>query len=84
MSVLSHNEVKIRKPRKCWGCTREFPKGSDMHRVVNRDGGLVTTYWCKECQEIINQMAKDDPHVVDDGFMRGELLEHIEREGAAI
>jgi len=78
--VLSHKKITTHKPHKCWGCTKEFPKGTAMWRCVNRDGTLITTYWCEPCQAIIDRMAKDDPRTVQDGFMRGELLEYHEKE----
>lgn len=78
--VISHSQVHTRVRHSCWGCMVSFPAGTDMHRVVSKDGGLLTTYWCLPCQELLNKIAKEDPAAADDGWMRGELAEYVREE----
>ena len=76
MSYLSHDEVCTRKPHRCWGCLVQFPRGTAMHRVVSKDDGfLMTTYWCKPCQDFIDEAVKRDPYLRDDGFELGYVAE---------
>jgi len=69
--ILSHMKVVTRKQHECWGCCEVFPKGTPMHRVVNKDGRLLTTYWCVPCQDFIDEAVKRDRYLADDGFDQG-------------
>lgn len=80
MRLLSHHKGTTRKPHQCWGCCATFPKGTVMYRVVTKDGGLSTTYWCEPCQAFVDRMAKDDPLSVEDGLMKGDVKEWMEEE----
>lgn len=55
MNTLSNKNVKTRKAHTCWGCAREFPKGTLMQRIVKDEYGLCAYYWCRTCQEVIRQ-----------------------------
>lgn len=80
MRLLSHNKGVTRKPHRCWGCCKTFPKGTTMYRVVTKDGGLATTYWCEPCQAFVDRLAKQDPHAVQDGMMEGDVKEWMEED----
>lgn len=70
-TVLSQKFVKIRKPRRCWGCTKLFEVGSKLERVVGVDGGEITTgYWCDECINFQRKHSKE----MDDCFSYGDIL----------
>lgn len=48
--VLESKNVVIRKPHKCWGCGREFEKGSKLTFFKEVDAGdFKYSYWCKTC-----------------------------------
>lgn len=53
-SIIAHKYVKTRKPHHCFGCAREFPKGSILNREAVEDGGTVfTAYMCPECEDYL-------------------------------
>jgi hypothetical protein len=57
METLSSKQVKIRKPRRCWGCTIEHSPGTTMTVVNSVDEGRMTsTYWCEVCNQYWNDM----------------------------
>jgi hypothetical protein len=61
LDYLSDKKVKIRKPQKCWGCGREFPKGSILRYIKNVDGGVFSSvYWCDTCQEYWDEYMESD------------------------
>ena len=68
-TILESKDVKIRKERMCWGCGRNFEKGSELHVVKSVDGdGFSSTYWCRTCDSYWN--AHMDAH---DEICIGEL-----------
>ena len=68
--IISEKIVITRKPHKCWGCGREFPKGSKLQALNNVDGGeICTTYWCNTCQDFWSKFMQDD----DEGINMGDL-----------
>jgi len=69
--TIASKTVVTRKPCKCWGCAREFPKGTKMDRVTCVDGGeIFAVKWCATCQQWLNE--NDDGEGVEFGFLRGE------------
>ena len=73
MDQLSLKTVKIRKPQKCWGCTKEFPKDTELIKSVSVDQGeFSSAYWCKECNDFLNTVESWE---LEEGFLFGELLE---------
>jgi hypothetical protein len=76
LDYLTDKKVKIRKSQKCWGCGREFPKGSTLRYVKGVDGGVFGfAYWCDTCQEYWNEYMEDN-----DTCGMGELKkENVER-----
>lgn len=69
IDVIGRKIVKTRKPHVCFGCGREFPKGTEMERSCIVDGELWTSYLCSTCQKITQNMRWGDEF----GF--GELRE---------
>ncbi len=52
--VLKYKEVKIKKPRKCWGCGFIISVNRTMKYVVCvNDGYFGTTYWCEICDSYL-------------------------------
>lgn len=50
MDFLLDKDVKIRKTQKCFGCAREFFKGSPLRFIKSVDNGeFSSSYWCKTC-----------------------------------
>lgn len=71
MTYLSHDTVKIRKPRHCWGCAELFPVGSEMEKVNFVDGKPYSVYWCPVCDSYIkDHMESGDEFSF--GEFRGE------------
>lgn len=49
-TILSSGKRKIRKQRRCWGCTGRLAAGSVVYYSSSADCGSVSTaYWCEEC-----------------------------------
>lgn len=69
--TIDSKTVKTRKPHRCWGCTKEFAKGTDMLAVKSKDMGKIeTAYWCPEC------MSADVDHGQGQCFGYGEFAQH--------
>ena len=68
--VIGQKTVKTRKDRVCFGCGRNFPKGSLMERSCVVDNGLWTCYLCSACQKISASLKCGDEF----GF--GDLREY--------
>lgn len=72
--ILSTRESTIRKDRCCFGCAREFPKGTKMFVEAIADGGSVwSCYLCRTCKEIVSHLAWDDEFGFGD--LRDDALE---------
>ena len=80
--VIHHKYVKTRKPHICFGCAREFPKGSILNREAVADGGSVfTAYMCPSCEEyIINELPPYDEFSF--GALRDSVLEMESEQNA--
>ena len=80
--VIHHKYVKTRKPHTCFGCAREFPKGSILNREAVADGGSVfTAYMCPSCEEyIINELLPYDEFGFGD--LRDGVLEMESEQNA--
>lgn len=69
--VFNCHEVLTRKPHTCFGCGREFPKGTYMERqVVQNDREVYTIHLCNTCQDVISENLQDG-----EIYYEGELLE---------
>jgi hypothetical protein len=71
--------VTTRKPHKCWGCTEEFPPGTNMRYIVSVDAGeLCSSYWCLACDRLhakyFNLLEPCE------GFLFGELADLVKQE----
>lgn len=79
MDVFNRKVVKTRKNHVCFGCGREFPKGTKMEVSNTVDGNTIwTCYLCNSCQIAESELRYDDEY----GF--GELRERaleIEKGG---
>ena len=72
MTQLTLKTVKIRKPHKCWGCTKEYPVGTKMNYSVAVDQGEFSySYWCEECNDFLSTL---ESWQTEDGFFFGDLL----------
>ena len=50
--MLSSKWVKTRKPHKCFGCLRDFDKGTRLLRESWTDcGSAYTSYLCSDCND---------------------------------
>lgn len=53
--VYPSKNVKIRKPRQCWGCTEKQEIGTDMRVTASvEDGRFLKSYMCGTCQDFMN------------------------------
>ena len=81
--IISRKKVNTRKSHICFGCAREFPKGSILEKsTVAHDGTLDTYYLCPDCQDYL--YGKNYPF---DEFSFGDLregvFEMLEEKGGA-
>ena len=60
MECINDKIVTTRKPHTCWGCMREFPAGSRMHRNTCVEDEICTSYWCVVCDEIMHELDEED------------------------
>jgi len=75
MQVISERTRKIRKTHHCWGCTREYPIGTDMNYVVSVDGRRICgVYWCDICDKFMQDNWREMD--LDYGFDYGDFLEY--------
>lgn len=76
MDIFGRKTVSTRKCHNCFGCGREFPKGTKMETsCVVEAGRIRTDYLCMTCVDITSHMRWDDE------FGYSELREEaLERE----
>lgn len=79
MDILNPRVVVTRKSHICFGCAREFPKGTKMELSCIVDGGTAwTCYLCPTCMKLTQEMCGDDVYGC------GDLLEDaLELEAAS-
>lgn len=71
--VIAHKYVKTRKPHKCFGCAREFSKGSILKReAVADDRTVFTAYMCPSCEDYLQS-----GDFTGDEFCFGDLKEFV-------
>ena len=76
--VIGQKTVKTRKDHVCFGCGRNFPKGTLMERSCVIDNGLWTSYLCPTCKKISASLEYGDEY----GF--GDLREYtLEKESVS-
>ncbi len=80
MNVLRQKKVKTRKTHKCFGCGREFKKGSILTNLVHTDQSEIqSNYWCEVCRIYWNRHMH-----YDDTIFFGELKSEDENRWDAI
>lgn len=58
MELIREKRLITKKPHKCFGCEREFPKGTEMkHQVWADDGSAYNSYLCETCCELVSDHA---------------------------
>ena len=78
--VLSSKTVKVRKPRVCFGCSRQFPIGTEMLRDCVAEGNTVfSMYLCDDCQEITSEMNGEEFGLGDLADSLNEKEEDLKR-----
>lgn len=74
MDVIGRKVVLTRKSHVCFGCGREFSKGTNMERSCVVDGGGAwTCYLCQTCIDISSEIRDGDEYCYGD--LREEALE---------
>jgi predicted SprT family Zn-dependent metalloprotease len=73
MDFTKNEIVKTRKIHKCWGCAKEFPIGTKMHRQTTKDNDIRTDYWCGKCVDKLQKLYKEQIILPEDGIDFGEL-----------
>ena len=72
---LTSKVVKTRKPHRCYGCYQLQPVGSLLrYESGTIDGGMWSSYMCPVCQEIWEDMHKQDPFAYE-SISEGDLFE---------
>ena len=80
-SILNPRVVITRKPHICFGCAREFPKGTKMELSCIVDGGtLWTCYLCPTCMKLTQKMRYDDEYGCGDLLKDALKMEAAESE----
>lgn len=75
--IIAHKYVKTRKPHDCFGCAREFPKGSILKRnTVVDSGDIYTAYICPDCEDYL-----DSADYTGEEFCFGDLREAVFERG---
>lgn len=60
MYTLKDKNVKIKIPRKCWGCATTVRPGRTMkYNVSVIQGNFSTSYWCEVCDAYIRESNED-------------------------
>ena len=73
MDIIGRKIVTTRKPHFCFGCGREFLKGTKMERSCVIDVEPRTDYLCMTCVDITSNMRWGDEYGYSE--LRAEALE---------
>ena len=74
MQHLKTKEVRIRKPRICWGCNKKHYPGNKMTYNVYVDmGEILDSYWCNLCIGFLDNSMKKGM-IDDDGIANGDFV----------
>lgn len=57
---IQKKNVKIRKPRTCVLCRKDFPKGTKMYCETDKLDYFNTLYYCLECASKKNKIGPDE------------------------
>ena len=77
IEVIGRRTVRTRKDHVCFGCGRNFPKGTSMECSFVVDDRPWTCYLCATCQKISASLKYGDEY----GF--GDLREDALRKESA-
>lgn len=85
MSDILRWEIrKIRKPHRCFGCNKVYPKGEVMTSAAYADcGSVFGCYWCGTCETVMNRTFEPGDEVCQYGQVRDgdpELWESVRAE----
>ena len=84
MVILEQKTVTIRKPCRCFGCSREFQKGSRLQKITAVDQGEFLHYaWCEVCQEFWRKHMTYDEEI-NIGELKSEWPDEWEKIRAGI
>ena len=75
--ALTSKKVETRKAWECFGCCREFAKGTQCTVETYMDDGPYRIRLCDDCDRNRNIDPLDWEL---DGFRRGDLLEYLDAE----
>lgn len=75
--AIGRKIVTTKKPHICFGCGREFPRGTKMERSCMIDGTAWTFYLCPTCIEITSTMHWGDDFGYSD--LREQALDKEKR-----
>lgn len=80
IQLLEFKNVKTRKAHKCWGCTKEFPAGTNMEvtTCIDSDFPISHAYWCELCQVLMKKLSPEDKA---SGFAFGEFADYCRDMG---
>lgn len=67
MEIISDKNVKIRKPHRCFLCSRKFDAGIEMNVQVNKYDDIYRVYSCKTCKQLMsdNWIAPNDENMFE-------------------
>ena len=68
--MIWSKRVKTRTPHPCWGCGREFPKGTSILYNTSIDDCWSSWYWCDVCDSLWRELSWDG---YDGGCGFGEM-----------
>lgn len=77
IKTIKDKVVKIRIPHVCFGCGREFPKGTEMRYYFQYDGGgTISSYLCSTCQKVEEELINQCGYIeYGHGDLRDDALE---------
>jgi hypothetical protein len=74
MYTLKDKNVKIKKPRACWGCGIIMPTGRIMrYNVSILEGNFGTSYWCEVCDAYLRESNEDFSDGIAQYEFKGEF-----------
>lgn len=85
--ILRWNEVKTRKPHRCWGCAKTYEPGTLMVSAAYADSGSVSgCYWCKTCLEYMDRHFELGDEIEEGGIYENdpegwEAIKDARRQG---
>ena len=72
--IIYQGARKVRKPRHCWGCAKQYPVGTVMGYSVSVDcGSIASAYWCDECEKYMTTLSNDDRSYLSEGVDYGDI-----------